>query len=154
MRTNRWELLQGTINVGGHEMQGWIQEIYQISAEWRLLRLPRRHRWARSLTLYYSLSLSVSTIVLSTTVFISTFLLIFCTFALFRFLTPQLDGLCCYSAGTSACPNGKFYCRNAGHAPLFMFSSRVNDGICGKRTFLTVLIQLNHHLELACFVVY
>lgn len=32
--------------------------------------------------------------------------------------------------GTSACPDGKFYCRNAGHAPLFMFSSRVNDGIC------------------------
>lgn len=32
--------------------------------------------------------------------------------------------------GTSACPNGKFYCRNAGHAPLSIFSSRVNDGIC------------------------
>ncbi|PIA47650.1 hypothetical protein AQUCO_01400339v1 [Aquilegia coerulea] len=32
--------------------------------------------------------------------------------------------------GTSACPGGKFYCRNAGHAPLTIFSSRVNDGIC------------------------
>ncbi|XP_059430441.1 glucosidase 2 subunit beta [Corylus avellana] len=32
--------------------------------------------------------------------------------------------------GTSACPAGKFYCRNAGHAPLFLYSSRVNDGIC------------------------
>ncbi|PSR90279.1 Glucosidase 2 subunit beta like [Actinidia chinensis var. chinensis] len=32
--------------------------------------------------------------------------------------------------GTSACPNGKFYCRNAGHAPLSIYSSRVNDGIC------------------------
>ncbi|XP_010451052.1 PREDICTED: glucosidase 2 subunit beta-like isoform X1 [Camelina sativa] len=32
--------------------------------------------------------------------------------------------------GTSACPNGKFYCRNAGHSPLVLFSSRVNDGIC------------------------
>ncbi|GAV76388.1 PRKCSH-like domain-containing protein/PRKCSH_1 domain-containing protein [Cephalotus follicularis] len=32
--------------------------------------------------------------------------------------------------GTSACPNGKFYCRNAGHTPLVIFSSRVNDGIC------------------------
>ncbi|XP_057953342.1 glucosidase 2 subunit beta [Malania oleifera] len=32
--------------------------------------------------------------------------------------------------GTSACPNGKFYCHNAGHVPLFIFSSRVNDGIC------------------------
>lgn len=32
--------------------------------------------------------------------------------------------------GTSACPNGKFYCRNAGHTPLLIYSSRVNDGIC------------------------
>ncbi|XP_023533400.1 glucosidase 2 subunit beta isoform X3 [Cucurbita pepo subsp. pepo] len=32
--------------------------------------------------------------------------------------------------GTSACPNGKFYCPNAGHVPLLLFSSRVNDGIC------------------------
>ncbi|XP_024523168.1 glucosidase 2 subunit beta [Selaginella moellendorffii] len=32
--------------------------------------------------------------------------------------------------GTSACPEGRFYCRNAGHSPHFLFSSRVNDGIC------------------------
>ncbi|KAJ9541468.1 hypothetical protein OSB04_027974 [Centaurea solstitialis] len=32
--------------------------------------------------------------------------------------------------GTSACPTGKFYCRNAGHTPVSIFSSRVNDGIC------------------------
>lgn len=32
--------------------------------------------------------------------------------------------------GTSACPNGKFYCLNAGHIPRILFSSRVNDGIC------------------------
>ncbi|GAY57580.1 hypothetical protein CUMW_180530 [Citrus unshiu] len=32
--------------------------------------------------------------------------------------------------GTSACPNGKFYCQNAGHSPLMIFSSKVNDGIC------------------------
>ncbi|KAF3444375.1 hypothetical protein FNV43_RR14067 [Rhamnella rubrinervis] len=32
--------------------------------------------------------------------------------------------------GTSACPNGKFYCQNAGHVPQQLFSSRVNDGIC------------------------
>ncbi|CAK9158986.1 unnamed protein product [Ilex paraguariensis] len=35
--------------------------------------------------------------------------------------------------GTSACPNGKFYCRNAGHTPFFIYSSRVNDGICGAK---------------------
>ncbi|XP_076908381.1 glucosidase 2 subunit beta-like [Bidens hawaiensis] len=32
--------------------------------------------------------------------------------------------------GTSACPTGKFYCRNAGHKALTIFSSRINDGIC------------------------
>ncbi|KAK7400705.1 hypothetical protein VNO78_11978 [Psophocarpus tetragonolobus] len=32
--------------------------------------------------------------------------------------------------GTSACPGGKFYCQNAGHVPVSLFSSRVNDGIC------------------------
>lgn len=43
--------------------------------------------------------------------------------------------LSCGVAGTSACPTGKFYCRNAGHVPLSLFSSRVNDGICGKYPF-------------------
>jgi len=32
--------------------------------------------------------------------------------------------------GTSACPNGKFYCRNAGHVAHYVWSSRVHDGIC------------------------
>ncbi|KAK3024045.1 hypothetical protein RJ639_042956 [Escallonia herrerae] len=32
--------------------------------------------------------------------------------------------------GTSACPLGKFYCRNAGHVPLTLYSSRVNDDCC------------------------
>ncbi|KAJ0818459.1 putative mannose-6-phosphate receptor binding domain superfamily, glucosidase II beta subunit [Helianthus annuus] len=32
--------------------------------------------------------------------------------------------------GTAACPTGKFYCRNAGHSALTIFSSRINDGIC------------------------
>ncbi|MBA0592249.1 hypothetical protein Gorai_009233, partial [Gossypium raimondii] len=33
-------------------------------------------------------------------------------------------------AGTSACPAGKFYCRNVGSIPQFIFSSRVNDHFC------------------------
>ncbi|TXG55076.1 hypothetical protein EZV62_020332 [Acer yangbiense] len=32
--------------------------------------------------------------------------------------------------GTSACPAAKFYCRNIGSTPQFIFSSRVNDRIC------------------------
>ncbi|KAG0607835.1 hypothetical protein M758_8G058600 [Ceratodon purpureus] len=32
--------------------------------------------------------------------------------------------------GTSACPNGKFYCQNIGSAPKLVYASRVNDGIC------------------------
>ncbi|XP_078431903.1 kinase C substrate, heavy chain-like protein [Wolffia australiana] len=32
--------------------------------------------------------------------------------------------------GTSACPEGRFYCRNLDDKPKFLFSSRVNDHIC------------------------
>ncbi|XP_078151753.1 kinase C substrate, heavy chain-like protein [Carex rostrata] len=45
------------------------------------------------------------------------------------------DGFCDCSdgtdePGTSACPEGKFYCRNNGDSPRFLFSSLVNDRIC------------------------
>lgn len=32
--------------------------------------------------------------------------------------------------GTSACSNGRFYCRNKGHQPLLLNASFVDDGIC------------------------
>lgn len=48
----------------------------------------------------------------------------------------------CWIVGTSACPGGEFYCRNAGHTPVFLFSSRVNDGICGKYVSTTLYNEL------------
>jgi len=36
-----------------------------------------------------------------------------------------------YATGTSACPNGVFYCRNIGFEGKLIPSSRVNDGVCG-----------------------
>ncbi|KAK9153205.1 hypothetical protein Sjap_000685 [Stephania japonica] len=53
-----------------------------------------------------------------------------------KFAKAQLNDDFCDCAdgtdepGTPACPVGKFYCQNAGHVPLLLFSSRVNDGIC------------------------
>ncbi|GAV75977.1 PRKCSH-like domain-containing protein [Cephalotus follicularis] len=32
--------------------------------------------------------------------------------------------------GTSACPAAKFYCRNVGSMPQFIYSSRINDRLC------------------------
>ncbi|OLY84434.1 Glucosidase 2 subunit beta [Smittium mucronatum] len=32
--------------------------------------------------------------------------------------------------GTSACNNGRFYCKNVGHEPIYIDSSKINDGIC------------------------
>eukprot|EP00882_Tetradesmus_deserticola_P033670 GHRQ01038480.1.p3 GENE.GHRQ01038480.1~~GHRQ01038480.1.p3 ORF type:complete len:101 (-),score=8.17 GHRQ01038480.1:521-823(-) len=36
-------------------------------------------------------------------------------------------------AGTSACPNGVFYCRNKGHEQKLLSTSFVDDGVCGEQ---------------------
>ncbi|XP_052178064.1 glucosidase 2 subunit beta isoform X3 [Diospyros lotus] len=43
------------------------------------------------------------------------------------------DNFCDCPDGTdepAACPTGKFYCKNVGSTPQFLFSSRVNDHVC------------------------
>ena len=42
--------------------------------------------------------------------------------------SPQ--GVHRWSAGTSACPNGAFYCPNVGFKPLVINSTFVDDGVC------------------------
>ena len=39
-------------------------------------------------------------------------------------------------AGSSACVNGKFYCRNRGYTPQHLNSSMVDDGFCGELALL------------------
>lgn len=55
--------------------------------------------------------------------------------------------------GTSACPNGQFYCENAGFFAKRLPSSRVNDGICdccdGSDEYKTDVVCVNNCFELA-----
>lgn len=44
-------------------------------------------------------------------------------------------------AGTSACPNGVFYCRNKGHEPRLLATSFVDDGVCGEQQLQLLLCQ-------------
>jgi len=53
--------------------------------------------------------------------------------------------------GTSACSNGRFYCRNRGHQPLLLNSSFVDDGICGELNRLpTVSVNVKCCNLLSC----
>lgn len=40
--------------------------------------------------------------------------------------------------GTSACPNGHFYCANKFFLPLLLNASMVDDGVCGARCLAVV----------------
>lgn len=58
-------------------------------------------------------------------------------------------------AGTSACPEGRFYCKNLGDAPRILFSSQVNDRICGIYIWQKTLFSLYAFLFGTClFLVY
>ncbi|KAG5551999.1 hypothetical protein RHGRI_010173 [Rhododendron griersonianum] len=51
-------------------------------------------------------------------------------FFLFAPFSSSLLPIGIHPLGTSACPTSKFYCKNVGSIPQFLFSSRVNDHIC------------------------
>ena len=61
----------------------------------------------------------------------------------FFYLSELLGVLVC--VGTSACPAGKFYCKNVGSTPKFLFSSQVNDHFCGKCYLLSYVLSLYKH---------
>ena len=50
--------------------------------------------------------------------------------------------------GTSACPEGKFYCINTGDLPRILFSSFVNDNICGMLLILQTIISCSSFTSL------
>ncbi len=54
------------------------------------------------------------------------------------------DHLCHLFPGTSACLEGKFYCKDTGITPRRVFSSRVNDGICGEALISLSVSQIEH----------
>jgi hypothetical protein len=49
--------------------------------------------------------------------------------------------------GTSACPNGRFYCHDT-----YIPSEKVNDGVCGELLLSLLLFDLCIHLWLSSFL--
>ena len=47
--------------------------------------------------------------------------------------------------GTSACPNGRFYCENKGYIGSTIPSHFVGDGVCGKIFFLVRFVRSFFH---------
>lgn len=43
-----------------------------------------------------------------------------------------------FQKGTSACPDGHFWCENKEYKGIQIFSSHVGDGICGKENFIFI----------------
>ncbi|XP_052114577.1 glucosidase 2 subunit beta isoform X2 [Arachis duranensis] len=66
------------------------------------------------------------------------------------------DNFCDCPDGTDepACSAGKFYCRNLGSKPQFIFSSHVNDLFCGKQFLLDGVFLFHVYLSKLLFQVY
>ena len=52
---------------------------------------------------------------------------------------PLIPNVQLCRSGSSACANGRFWCRNKGHEPQSLSASFVDDGVCGASCYMMSL---------------